>query len=344
MQSENKEDAYKIRKLLLELDENEAKRTRKDIEIRGQWNCGIITDDGYLIDGNRRMSIISKLYEDTGLEKWKYINVARLEQAISAEELWALEAGIQLGKNEIVRYGPINELLKLREGKKTGLSEDEIINRLYGYEEKNEIVEKLDRLELIEEYLRFIGTPKKYSKIKNRVEHFINLQNILLECDQQDYDLEKILKIKHAVFQLIKEEIPHLELRKIKQMIEKNLDDAIFEIYTAGKTIKPSELQKPTLEEVIEEDTGDIMNEFTEKDKELSPTFTHFINARDFLDVSNNEGKEILLLNRAEKNLKPLSDYQGSELFTPEAISIIKKIASHVKKLTERLPESDKIA
>ena len=70
LEPENQEDAKKIRDLLLNLDKNETIQTYKDIKIRGQWNCGIISEDGYLVDGNRRMSILSKLYEDTGEAKW----------------------------------------------------------------------------------------------------------------------------------------------------------------------------------------------------------------------------------------------------------------------------------
>ena len=143
---ENQEDAKKIRDLLLNLDKKETIQTYEDIKIRGQWNCGIISEDGYLVDGNRRMSILSKLYEDTGQEKWKFIEVAKLDESIGPDDLWSLEAGIQLGKDEIVRYGPINELLKLKEGVDSGLSLKSIVKTLYGYDDEEEINIKLKRL------------------------------------------------------------------------------------------------------------------------------------------------------------------------------------------------------
>ena len=312
----------------------ETKRTYEDLKVRGQWNCGVITEDGYIIDGNRRMSIISKLYNDTGLEKWKFIDVARLDEPISAEDLWMLEAGIQLGKDEIVRYGPINELLKLREGISAGLTKKSIVNTLYGYDDEKEIQLKLKRLDLIEQYLRFIGKPEQFSQVKNRVEHFINLQNIIFECKSRDFDPDKISKIKHFAFELIREGIPHLELRKIRQMVEKDLTDAISEIETAATQLKP--VTQPQSEETIEEETKQIMDEFDESDEEISETRAHFINATDILSVSNDEGKEILLLNRAEKNLKPLLDYSGEDLSTTEAQDTIKKIASYSEELKKK--------
>ena len=335
LQPERKEDSNKIKQMLLDLDKTETKRTYDDIKVRGQWNCGVITEDGYVIDGNRRLSIISKLCDDTGLENWKFIDVARLDEPISAEDLWALEAGIQLGKDEIVRYGPINELLKLREGVKAGLSLKAIVKTLYGYEDEEEIQEKLNRLDLIEQYLKFMGIPEKYSHVKNRVEHFINLQNIIRECKDRDYDPELIVQIKNVTFQLIKEGIPHLELRKIRQMVEKDLPDAISEIKIAASELKPI---KPTdkQDELITKETETIIDEFNEKEQEYSTTWAHFVNATDVLDVSNNEGKEILLLNRAEKNLKPLLDYQGNDLSTPEAITLIEKIFRYAEQLKKR--------
>ena len=332
---ENQDDADKIKHLLQNLDKSETNRTKEDLKIRGQWNCGIITHDGYVIDGNRRMSIISKLYEETELEKWKYLDVARLETFISPEDLWKLEAGIQLGRNEIVRYGPVNELLKLREGIGAGLTKKSIASALYAVSEE-EIDKKLKLLELIEQYLNFMGTPEKYSNIRNRVEHFINLQKIIAVCIQTGYEIEKTVKIKYASFQLISEDIQHLELRKIHDIIKKDITDAVYEIETAGSKLEPKSPQSLTVQKKIEDETCDIIDEFEGEDKGMSDTYTHFINARDLLDVSNNEGKEMLLLNRAEKNLRPLLDYQGNK-FPPEAIYVIKKISEYVEVLTKRL-------
>ena len=329
LEPENQDDAKKIRDLLLNLDRNETIKTYEDIKIRGQWNCGIISEDGYLVDGNRRMSILSKLYEDTGQEKWKFIEVAKLDESIGPEYLWSLEAGIQLGKDEIVRYGPINELLKLKEGVDAGLSLKSIVKTLYGYEDEEEINIKLKRLELIEQYLGFIGSPEKYSLVKNNHDHFIDLQNVIGQCKKISYDPEKIGKIKHVAFELILEgKINSKDLRKIRQMVEQNNLDAIDEIEKASTELKPH-LSK---QESIESTTEDVIDEFEENEQEISTTLTHFINATDALDVQNNDGKELLLLNRAEKNLKPLLEYTGDDL-PKEAKLLIEKILQYSTEL-----------
>lgn len=330
---EDEDDEEKIRGLLLSLDEGETKRTYNDLKIRGQWNCGIITEDGYVVDGNRRKAIMSKIYMDTGQEEWKYLKVARLERSVTSEDLWALEAGIQLGKDAIVRYGPINELLKIREGIEAGLSKKAIVNALYGYDKEEEIQEKIDRLELIEEYLLFIGKPARYSLVKQNVEHFINLQNIIRQCNKRDYKPDTIVKIKRVTFQLIKENISHMEIRKINQMVQKDLEEAIQEIEKAGSDLRPTPPTDTTVDKVITRETHKIINEFEPDDEDISPTRVKFITATDILDVVNSEGEELRLLSRAEKNLKPLLQYNKDSLRTDDASVLIKKISRYIHEI-----------
>ena len=331
---EKKGDEEEIKKLLLDINKGETKKTYDDLLVRGQWNCCIITVDGYLIDGNRRKAIISKLHSDTGQESWRYIEAARLDRSITPMDLWALEAGIQLGKDEIVRYGPINEMLKIREGKLAGLSEKEIVNALYGYDNEEEIREKLDRLDLIERYLEFVGRPKQYSLVKQKVEHFINLQNIIKNCRVRNYDPDKTVKIRRATFQLIREDVPHLDIRKINQMIDRDLNDAVSEIEEAGENLTPAVPTESDNVPRIDKEVSAAIDEF-DSNEELSPTVTKFVNATDILDVNKAEGEGIRLLRRAEANLKALLDYRGDELSDPEASNLINKLDSHIRHIAK---------
>ena len=331
---QDKADEEKIKRLLLNLNPGETKRTYDDLKIRGQWNCGIITEDGYLIDGNRRKAIISEIYKDTRQEQWRYLIVARLEKSVTSEDLWALEAGIQLGKDEIVRYGPINELLKIREGIQAGLSEKAMVNALYGYDTEEEIRDKIDRLKLIEQYLTFIGKPERYSLAKQSAEHFIDLQNIIKSCNNGGYKPDTVMKIKHVTFQLIWEGVPHMDIRKINQMIKNDLVDAIQEIEEAWAHLKPASSEDPTSKEMIEHGTDEGIDELdSEIEEDISPTRTRFTNATDILDASNNERNEIRLLSRAEMNLKKLLLAKSDSLRTPDASELIKKIVDHVQKI-----------
>jgi len=67
---------------LLDLDAKKSLELETNIRKFGQRKPGICTDGGYVIDGNRRMAVLTKLFEDTGEQKFDFINVARIEQAV----------------------------------------------------------------------------------------------------------------------------------------------------------------------------------------------------------------------------------------------------------------------
>mgnify|MGYP001187979494 CR=1 FL=1 len=336
LKAEDPNDAKKIKDLLLGLDKNETSRTYDDIKLKGQWVPGIITEDGYVIDGNRRMSILTQLFEDTADDNFKYLNVAKLDEPISANDLWKIEAGIQLGKDEILRYGPINELLKLEQGYKAGISEKEIAKTLYGIDDELEIKEKLDRLDLIRQYLVYIGKPEDFEEAKNMHEHFIDLQEIIKTAEQTETDPDLRVTIKRVVFQLILDGIQHLSLRKIRRMVRLQLIDAITELEKAKEYSKP---KKPTEEEEFKQELDEWVERTVDPDKDMedvqtSPTKTLFQNAVDILDAEENKDQILQLLRKAEVNLSAI-DYQSADLKKPESKEIVRKILRHLKKLED---------
>ncbi|MEX2192499.1 MAG: hypothetical protein WD717_03870 [Nitrosarchaeum sp.] len=338
----NKDDAKKIQTLLLNLEPIETKRTTLDIKQRGQWNPGIMTHDGFVIDGNRRLSILQNLSKEDS--KFNVMKVARLPSTVDKNDLWKLEAGIQLGKDEIVRYGPINELLKLKEGVEAGLSTNEIANTLYGFKDDSEISRKLQRLELIEEYLQFNGTPQKYSKVKGKVEHFINAQNILDFYYDRVTDMVLRKSLKRAIWALIRDGRSHLEIRRIREMLKLESDKAlewIKKIAEKSKPISPDSVvssPEKTLEDHVSE-TIDSEFEETESDEDESkPTEvkTMWTNAIEALNVKKNENDLPRLLRNALENLDGIN-YTSEQLSTKQCTELIQQIIRHAEKLKTKL-------
>ena len=68
---------------------------------------------------------------------------------ISEKDLWKIEAGLQLSKEKVADYGPINNLLMIKEGDLAGLSTSEIAAAMYGWSEK-QVIADLERLNLID--------------------------------------------------------------------------------------------------------------------------------------------------------------------------------------------------
>ena len=337
----NNDDAKKIQNMLLNLDPIETKRTTLDIKQRGQWNPGIMTHDGFVIDGNRRLSILQNLAKEDS--KFSMMKVARLPSTVDKNDLWKLEAGIQLGKDEIVRYGPINELLKLKEGTDAGLSPNEIADTLYGFKDDTEISKKLKRLELIEEYLEFHGISQKYSEAKGKVEHFIDAQNILeFYYDRVD---DPVLRksIKRAIWALIRDGRSHLEIRKIREMVKLNSDKSlewISKIAEKSKPVSPNSVVSMSEKTLGDHVADAIDNEFEEleyeEDESSSEIKTMWTNAIEALNVKKNQHDLPRLLGNAISYLDGI-DYSNQELTTKQCTDLIRQIIRHAEKLKEKL-------
>ena len=185
---------------------------------------------------------------------------------------------------------------------------------------------------------------------------YLRLQCACANC-VEELTGKKLLKVyKNAKFILssssdtsecIKLKFPKLKLKILKVSYCINFGKVNFNLkknmitYSSRKLPHHSNLVisylKPHLpkQESIEDIVEDVIDEFEENEQEQSSTMTHFINATDVLDVQNNEGKELLLQNRAEKNLKPLLEYSGDEL-PKEAKLLIEKISQYSKELKDK--------
>ena len=245
------EDAKIIQVLLLELNQSETDALKADLRDNGQLDPGVITRDGAVINGNRRMAILSALHEETQDPKFEYLRVARLPKDVDEKDLWRIEAGLQFAKEFRLNYSPINELLKLKEGWDSGFSSAEISKTLLGRFTSSQVVEKLAILKLIESYLHFIGRPGQYHVVQDErdVEKFNSLQAIVVASlkkkGKKDADIAKLVTF---AFQLIKEtDLTHWDIRLLSKIaVEEDANSELLKNYDANK---PSKMTKEELEE-----------------------------------------------------------------------------------------------
>lgn len=142
-----------IEGLLWNSKKNRNETTLKDISANGQLKVGIITLDGIVIDGNRRVMILNKL------GKTHFIAVvlpARLED--EQIEIEKLETTYQMGEDEKLSYNPIEKYLKAEEIYKKLIVKDpheDCIKTIADWmgEEKTEIEKWLEIVKLIDDYL-----------------------------------------------------------------------------------------------------------------------------------------------------------------------------------------------
>lgn len=217
LSSEDPKDVIEIEKMLREQSPSKTNWLKNNLKDAGQEEPGIITHDGFVINGNRRMSVLTLLKKEDS--QFGYMNVGRLPQNVDESDIYKIELGKQMAREQKLDYGPINELLKIEHGLNSGLNEEQIANTI-GFT-KEEIVERIERLELIKDYLDFIGEPENFKAAENINEHFIDLQNYIFskkkQARQQFSPLE-LTDIKDIAFSAIKGGIPHLDLRKIPKI------------------------------------------------------------------------------------------------------------------------------
>jgi len=206
-----------------ERDKNEFERLKEDIDNREQLNPGIVLADGGVIDGNRRLAVLMSL----GGVRFSHFDGVILPEDISAEDRWRIEVGVQLGKDPQLDYSPINKLLKIRQGLDLYRSmklpsgktpEDMVAGALYGVS-RNEVLDSINQINLIDEYLDFFSMKGQYQSItQERSERFKEALNSIKAAEKlKPYEKGKL---KAQLFVIIKEKImTNWEIRDIKQAL-----------------------------------------------------------------------------------------------------------------------------
>jgi|GEM_PF-1618690 len=216
---EKVKDALKIEELLLR-DKAKSDWLKWDIERVGQLQPATITFDGFIINGNRRAAILNQLHREKGDPRFTFLEAVRLPENVTSSDLWRFEAGFQLAVELKADYGPVNELLKIKEGREYGLQDQEIALILGGDNTIDSVKKKLKVLELIEDYLVYFGQDKRYSYVEGRVEHFIDIVNITQKSNWKKLSTVQKKQVIHAAYHMIHDaKIAHLDLRRIGQFV-----------------------------------------------------------------------------------------------------------------------------
>jgi len=257
------QDAKVIKKLLLDQSESETDALTEDLRVHGQLEPGIITFDGAIINANRRMAILKTLFEETREAKFDFLAVARLPQQVDQKDLWRIEAGLQFAKDFRLEYGPVNELLKLKEGLQQGLTAEDISKSLLGRYSAKRVNEKLEILKLIDSYLKEIKKPGEYHLIQRNVEKFNSLQaNVVAPLRRKGKEDSKIVDTISVGFALIRKapDVTHWDIRSLHKI-------ALNE--TAENELAPILTDKASKETIVEAFTAaqEIVEDSEKKDK-----------------------------------------------------------------------------
>lgn len=308
-------DARVIEDLLLSLNPIESKALRDNIFQHGQLEPGIITHDGEVINANRRMATLRSLARETGNARFEKLAVVRLRPNVSHKDLWRIEAGLQFAKDFRVDYGPVNELLKLREGIEAHLTPAQVSNALLGRYTEKQIDSKLKTLALIETYLERIGKPEQYQIVQEEanVEKFNSLQNnVIAPLARDGTPAHEIAKITNIAFALIEhgkhEKITHWDIRDLKAIAQE--DSAKRDLLQGLST---SAAKKASSKKVIE----------------------NFRTAQERMEAMKDEGKPERLLKRALSAVESIPT-NSARLHHPDTQALVRKIQVAVEGLVRK--------
>lgn len=302
-----KEDSDKIKNHLFNLAPKEdGIRTKDSLKRHGQQELAICTVDGVLLDGNRRKSCLSKLFDETKDPKFEFMEVAWLEKPINNHDRYVIELGISMGMDPKVEYGPIAQLVKLNEGVEMGISVKELADIMYGYTEAK-VKDKLKKLAIMKTYLKeYYGNPDEFEKLEGLDTHFSEIQKIQEYKKYPDLETDEKMAIEEVAFRLIREgNFNHRRLRDIGK--------AVNEDYSLDKLV----------------DTADNMDEFDPKNVKGTKTQVGFNDFEESVDVQTKQEEVIELVNKILNSLDYLdtTDLRLKEDVTKQKIVTIKKKA-----------------
>ncbi|HHU98138.1 MAG: hypothetical protein RBR61_10070 [Sulfurimonas sp.] len=165
-----------IENLLWESKKDRNLKTLQSLRDTGQQKVGIITKDGVIIDGNRRVMLLNKI-DRTGYFKAIVLPVTLEENPIEIEKL---ETTYQMGEDEKLGYNPIEKYLKAKQifdKLIPKLSRDEAIKSISEWmgETESEIQKYLQTMEIMDEYLDYLGYDGIYTQLDNREDQFLSL-------------------------------------------------------------------------------------------------------------------------------------------------------------------------
>jgi disulfide oxidoreductase YuzD len=304
---ETPSDMTIIKRLLLEQSKNATEELKRSIRQVGQLHPGVVTTDGYVINGNRRMAVLESLYEEEHLPKYQFLEVARLPPNVNPKDLWRIEAGIQLSKEDTLEYGAINERLKLREGIELGLDDAEMSRTMSGRYTPNQVDQKLRELQLIEDYLEYIGKPKQYTLAERRSESFIDMRAGIEALEEQEASDESIFAYVQMTYEMIKGDSTHWDIRDLNKIfrIGGEPSKSIIDYFNPAGGAKP---------------TGGALEVFE--------------SAREVYDAQQNVKRPLKLVKKAINALQPVKA-DDPILKTPEAKEAINKLWKKVYALMQ---------
>ena len=358
---ENPEDIKIIEDFLWKSKEDRNKKTMDSLMKYKQQQYGIVSRNGYIIDGNRRASLLNRIYKERTLHKGhnvdhcEYFNAVILDDDADQKEILRLETTYQMGMDEKLDYNPIEKYLKTREMLDLGYSENDIAGMMG--EKTANIKKNLEILEIMDQYLDYHEYNNMYSLLDKREGPFVDLNSYIKAYKEKsgnaktnwapsEEDISEMIQIN---FDYIRAKYEGKDFRNIAQISRKNIPTSFFASHQVWDSFKKShdeilEVQEKSVDEYIKNSSGnDISEILNSRDSEWTRKVSQLMKrnmgmSKRQLEDLQEADKPLELLIKVKKTLEMIDT--TNESFKDEGIiEIVKEINSMLwewKKILEK--------
>lgn len=341
--------------ILLKMSENQRGNIYDELKLVAQQTEPLlITSHGVVVNGNRRLAAMRDLFikDSQGFPAFSHVDVMVLPDSAGPADLERIETRLQMAPETKLEYSWINRLLKIRyqlDDLKLPRSE---IKDMHRFKKEDDINKELQKLNLVDEYLSYIGTSEDYSKVESSAQMFSELQD---SCDgKPDADYARMLAFPLIAYgtALIADKTNSLSKQRVydyREAFSSKSREKVLAMLAKEKGILLDSETSPA--EQTEEDEDDLLSGFGQGKPErfapLKPILQEFSSAKEtalqiasIVESLQQEQKDSDIKNRALKYVieahSLLHDVDVSVSATEKLPQIMAQLES-INKLVERL-------
>lgn len=192
---ESDDDVSFLYDLILNEHPADNERTKADLAKNGQQVDGVITNEGIIVDGNRRATLLRALFNGEAdkygqnVEDFRYFNAIVLPDDVDGKEIMALETMLQIGVDKKVDYNRICLYIKVDNLLKAGYTYPQI-KQYMGLKTDKDVEDMENVFKLMLEYLQAIGKPDHFTLLDGLEDQFLNTRTVFKRLDNRTYNAE----------------------------------------------------------------------------------------------------------------------------------------------------------
>ncbi len=192
---ENETDIEYIYKTIEDENKSDNQHTLEDLAKKGQEEFGVITCDGIVVSGNRRATLLRKLWQGEATkynqpcDKFKCLKCIVLDETYTEKEILALETITQMGKDKQVDYNRINLYIKVDNLFRAGYGYKQIKDYM-GMKKESDVKDMHDLYKFMCEYLENIGKANHFSLLDGLEDQMIKTSTFFKKLDNKTYDAD----------------------------------------------------------------------------------------------------------------------------------------------------------